>query len=836
MATDNKEDIDPYIGVKVFGDYVLTKKVGEGKIGFVYRAERSSPTDVYACKIVPEHKLKHGWQKELDKLVRLRRLPYIVQYHTHGHAEDLQFRPFTWIIFDFIKGINLNEYLINRPFPLDMAFIENLADKLLQMLHACQAVEVQHGDLHEGNILIEDPDSRRLGSPRTIWVSDFGYGGSHNDITPKNDFKQVFAIVSTLLRKLEPHALNPRDKLMHAKLKAFMDKRLIEQDPTQGEFVGNAETLHAAFLRLSVEAERESIAATDGESIKEPGDYLWAEALGYRADEWQDLFVPEFLAAQELLTKNITVLTGARGCGKTMSFRRLTAYMDKVVGDSSGVAGADQFVGFYVNCREFAEAFPWLPTRLNKAAEQQLIHYFHLAWLSEILKTLGAFDPEGTSDYGWLDSFLTATCPDAYKQLPQGTNILNHARAFIEDEKERCRLVSLGTSDVWPLARFDVLDALQQQMESHLPWIGNKPIYFFLDDYTIPIVPREVQRALNPIVFRRRDKLFFKVSTEAAISFDLRGFRGKHLEVFHDFNLIDLATESLHQSERAKTQLLEKIFKPRIDRHTQLRGKGLGLANVLGPTNLSNNALARQIRSNAQKNNRKRRIVYQGVRAFVGMWSSDIRTMIQMFTDILREVNGQVGAIVLPIKHEAQTKILRAKGGEFLAFAGSSTDPSRSERGPSSTRQGDPFGTHLVSIVEAFVAVSRHELTKGSLVNNEGRSNPKQAFRLEILDKLDLPPSASRYYYGLVRWHIFLQDWRGKSVRGMITPRLYLNRVLIPHAYLSFSTRDNIHLTNDEFVALLERPNEFRAYWEGKRLKGKKRKGTEGSEPTFWDI
>jgi len=144
-----------------------------------------------------------------------------------------------------------------------------------------------------------------------------------------------------------------------------------------------------------------------------------------------------------------------------------------------------------------------------------------------------------------------------------------------------------------------------------------------------------------------------------------------------------------------------------------------------------------------------------------------------------------------------------------------------------------------VSIVEAFVAVSRHELTKGSLIENEGRSNPKQAFRLEILDKLELSPTASRYYYGLVRWHIFLQDWRGKSVRGMITPRLYLNRVLIPHAYLSFSTRDNIHLNNKEFVHLLERPNEFRSYWESKRRKSRTPSGHKAAksfEPTFWDV
>jgi hypothetical protein len=291
---------------------------------------------------------------------------------------------------------------------------------------------------------------------------------------------------------------------------------------------------------LSAESVRESAAAIKGNPLKEPGDYLSAEALGFRADEWQNLFVPEFLAARELLSKNVTVLTGARGCGKTMSFRRLTAFMDKLIGSSSGVNGADQFIGFYINCRELAEAFPWLPEHLNQSAEKQIIHFFHLTWLAEIFKTLDIYDPNHLEQFGWLDGFLTGIFTERYTPLPRGANVLAHARAFIETEKERCRLARLGRGSLpaWPLARLDLLDLIQHQIETHVSWVGEKSLYLFLDDYTIPIVPGEVQRALNPIIFKRRDKLFFKVSTEAANSFDLRGFRDKPLEVFQDFHLI----------------------------------------------------------------------------------------------------------------------------------------------------------------------------------------------------------------------------------------------------------------------------------------------------------
>jgi hypothetical protein len=207
--------------------------------------------------------------------------------------------------------------------------------------------------------------------------------------------------------------------------------------------------------------------------------------------------------------------------------------------------------------------------------------------------------------------------------------------------------------------------------------------------------------------------------------------------------------------------------------------------------------------------------------------------MIQMLTDILREVNGQN---TLPIPKTIQDKAYRTKGGEFLVFTESINDPSSWEKAPTSTKPGTFYGTHLRNIAEAFVNVSRYELTQGPLVSNHPHLNPKQAFRLEIIDKFNVPKEAMWFYNGLVRWHIFLQDWRGKSVRGMITPRLYLNRVLIPFANLTFSSHDNIPMTNDEFVSLLLNPRAFLRVWKEKRTNQMKRSSKRPNKPTLWDV
>lgn len=822
---------DPNIGLNPWKDYILKDFRGKGKIGKVYKAVNASdPKDFLACKVILLENLKDGWERELHKLSLLRGIDHVVQYY-HSDVASYDFnKSYVFVMYQFIDGWNLRDY-IKKNGNLDLALIELLAQTIIKVLFACQKVDILHGDLHQGNIMISKPDERLVGSPNTIWITDFGYGGSHNQVRPKDDLKQLYSILSALLHKLNKSELNPRDRIVYDKIQELLDTKLLEHDATQKKFA-SIETIVNDFENIGRNAEVQVAVEKQGGLVQGPGDYLWAEALGYRANEWKILFVPEILGSRDLLSKNITILTGARGCGKTMAFRRLTAYMDALIGENSGVQGADEFVGFYVNCRDIVEAFPWLPIDENTAIAQQIIHFFHLLWLAEICKTLAIKDIK--INYDWLDIFINKIFKKRYFSLPAGADTLSHVRAFIENEKEKCRLTRVGKFDgieEWPLLRIDFLDLLLKELHQNIPWIAKRPLYFFLDDYTIPTITRSTQRVLNPIIFKRRSDLFFKISTESSNSFDNLGIQGKPLELNQDYELIDMATESLHQNERSKQELLNKIFIPRIDRHSKLKNQNLNLLDILGKTTFTGNELARKMREASQNGNQKR-IEYHGIGAFVGMWSSDTRTMIQMFVDVLREAENDTNdQNFFPVKTTIQDRVYRAAGGEFLKFMESVTDPSEWEINinETSTRLGGKFGNHLKDIVEAFINVSRYEMTQGNLVSNQGRNLPKQAFRIEILDKFELTDEKSiSYYNGLTRWHVFLQDWRGKSVRGMLTPRLYLNRMLIPYTNLTFSSHDNIAFNNDQFVMLLTKPKSFYEYW--KRNKKNKVDNTNGPD------
>ena len=79
---------------------------------------------------------------------------------------------------------------------------------------------------------------------------------------------------------------------------------------------------------------------------------------------------------------------------------------------------------------------------------------------------------------------------------------------------------------------------------------------------------------------------------------------------------------------------------------------------------------------------------------------------------------------------------------------------------------------------------------------------------------------AREYYRGLIRYGVFIQDYRAKSVRGTAATRLYLRSLLVPYCRLTFSKRDCISLEWSDFDKLLLSPNKFKEEYIKKPKKG----------------
>jgi predicted Ser/Thr protein kinase len=503
MALDGGQQ-DPYIGLKI-GKYVVEKRLGEGQIGRVYKAVDRSVNAIVASKFIPNP--REGWQNEITKVTSLQGVPHVVSYRDNGYVK-VQDQEVLYILWDFIPGRSLRE--VAQSEELEVHLLSAVVEAVLTVLGACQDRDVVHADLHWGNILIQDSDPAIRSDDRRIWVTDFGYCtasmGTRGGKTLLDDLKGLARIISQCTECVDFHSLSARERHVYRALKEEFPKYLHETSRVEADYARNARELLAKWSSIRLEAEAESTGAARAMRID---DYPAAEMIGERWAEWKSLFVPKCIGVRTLTSRNIVVLTGVRGCGKSMLFRRLTASYDLHLG-SSGVPGGTDFLGFYMNARYLAEAFPWLPEEKENEARHQILHYFHICWCLEILDWLVALPDEGKpSDCLWLAAFLRERLPQQERARLVSLSYKG-IWAFLGKERERSRLKTeyRASTEEWTLTSIDFLSQFWDLVAKHVPQVADRPMHCFLDDYSTPLVSPTLQRILNPIVFSRRATVF----------------------------------------------------------------------------------------------------------------------------------------------------------------------------------------------------------------------------------------------------------------------------------------------------------------------------------------
>ncbi len=800
------EKNDPFIGLKLEG-YVIKRQCGLGKIASgVYYAKRDGAIpDERAIKFMPTKTLRRGWQNEISKVTKLGLTDRVVPYIKDGKI-TISGQKYTWIAWKFIKGKSLKE--LAATLQVTVPLVCDVVEQILSVLHGCSKIGIQHGDLHSGNILIEDSNEIYINpEEQRIWVTDFGYLTNSMGKDILDDYHGLVGIINECLGAIDFHALNGQDKLTFSAIKRKVLRDLQESDATQGDFVRNPRKLLERFQIIRLQEK-----TPDGQELKRVGDYLAAEHIGERYDEWKSLFVPSFVGSDQLLGRNICVLTGLRGCGKTMLFRRLTALFDFHLG-ASGVPGAESFTGFYFNARSLAEAFPWLPADKEADARDQVINYFHVSLILEILEWLSFLYQGKKKPPIWLAAFFKRFYEDELIVTESNELIIRHLKSFFAQELEKCRLKSGYIVARWRLARLDFLDQFTKEIEKNIESTTGKPFYFFIDDYSSPLVTEATQRILNSVLFRRSARTIFKIATESIESIELEGLHNKSLEQEDDFVLIDSGTETIQRSKIVNRKTIADILQPRIERDSRLAKRNLTLVDILGNTPYNNIELAEQLRSDPDKD--KKNVKYHGLQVFCDLWSSNVREIISIFADMITTETPE--RITAPPPGESlisislQNKNFRNAGSKYRSLLIAATDPTKKLSEIAATDRS--YGEHLQKIADAFHQIAAYDL-QNKTSKNVANIRPKQARRIEIADvSQDLPSELLPYYRGMIRYGLFIRDWRGKSARGKAVPRLYLRSILIPFYTLSFSKRDAITMEWPEFCEFLRNPREFAVGW-----------------------
>ena len=348
----------------------------------------------------------------------------------------------------------------------------------------------------------------------------------------------------------------------------------------------------------------------------------------------------------------------------------------------------------------------------------------------------------------------------------------------------------------------EVLPAVCRVLSEGLPCLAARPIYFFFDDYSTPKISGELQQNVNRLLMQRSSACFFKLATESPASYESSDVDGKSYVEGREFRLLNLGMDFINAEIQDKLGFVDDVFRRRFQ-YTE--GYPVSSLEVLVgdvTDEWTHNEMARALREG-----RHPRI--WGRRALAELCSGDVHFIIGLVGKMVASAGGSeslVDAVTPAVAAEVQNRAIRGEAGSFLK-----------------NLRRLPAGQSLVEVVEAFGSVASSYLRFRNSKNEGGRP-PHQASRIEPYEDPRLSGKAKEVYEDLLRYSVFIEDVRGKSRRGNVVPRLYLRRFLIPFFNLTFSRRDSLELSVEDFEQLLVEPKEFE---KKKRLKGPQSGDTE---------
>ena len=800
MGKSSLPPVNCFVG-ESFEGYEFIGEIGRGNIGVVYKVYNESLDHYRACKIIPEQALNRDWEIEIKKVVKLDGISQIAQYANHGEKLFGNTR-YVCLLGEYIAGDNLRDFIRNDSTVLTLEIISAITDQILQAFNAMKYEGISHSDLHEGNILIYY--DTRIINPETprIKIIDFGIGGSHNNLKPKDDYRELARILYNLLELIDPSDLDGGDRFFYDQFLEFIRKKLLETNPTVGTFVQNPQELINILRRIP--DEYNAIEVERPKKLTHPFDYLRCEQIGNSFELLQLLYSQNFPGYNDLLRRNNTILTGPRGCGKTTIFRNLSLKTQIMAGKREGAPG--DFIGIYYHCTDLYFAFPYLKSELSDVRRLAIIHYFNLSILYEILDLLSETskrfeDLVNERDVIDFQIFLKGYF-SIYHQPPEGSNILRHLMSFIVGEKKAVRdwfnrKKGAKKPDFLPL---DFIKETSLFLQKDIKLFRDKPIYYLLDDYSLPTVSEQLQRTLNDFILFPTEgaEHFYKISTESIITFYPYNSKDKLMVENREYVVVDIGSYFLHSDSSVIEIFLSEVINNRLKNSEEIDAKYYDIQLILGENPYkSYNELARKLRAGG-------RVRYYGWETVVDLCSGDVANILElvkrMFEAVGPENFSDPDGVEMPIAYHKsdnlknthiQDKAIREAGNEFLQQIGAIP--------------AEDCGPQLKKIAEAFGRIAHWYLLNKNSKNLESKP-PQQAFRIEMQEPPDLDETSKKIYDNLIKYGIFLRDIRGKSQRGNVVDRLYLRRLLIPTFKLTPSKRDSVRLDKEEILLLLKEP------------------------------
>lgn len=773
------------------GNYVIDMHRGSGMNAHVFRAHSDELRHNIAVKIIPRQNLGPNWKQEFQKANRLSS-QVVVRFPSFGEWQDTDHDIDCVILLsDYIPGKNLKEYIQHNKNIVSVNFITDLLKTMFDLFNEMDDRPFQHGDLHSGNILVEDRSTSLMGPDYAFRVTDFGTTSASENGIEKDDFEQLAFILKDLLENVDYQGSVPLEQFTFNILNDhFLAKHLVETDTTRDPYARRPKKL---FDHLNeIESEFDKIQSNEAvKKITDPFEYLSCEQIGDSHSLLKALYSDRFLGLSDIETRNNLVLTGPRGCGKSTVFKSLSLQHRLII--NKDYPDKLTYIGIYYRCDDLYFAFPRYMAPDRQEALDVPLHFITSTLLNELFDSIkkwaskyyrGEFDKKE----GNVSRSIWELLELSRSQEP-GIDSFRALSARLQKERFRAarKLVNDPNQSFGHYFGPDILIKICNMLIEKFSFLNDRPFFFFIDDYSSPKITIELQQNLNRLLMQRTSSCFFKLSTESPVSYARSDIDTKAYVEGREFTLINLGLIYIHAEIKEKLQFIEDVFNRRLKAIDNYPVSDLEA--LLGSySELNFNEDARLIR-------RGKRIKFWGKESLCHLCCGDIYHIIDLVKRMVVNIGGAQGLAEIEspqkISAKEQSKATREQAGNFLKGL-----------------RILPNGSKLVEIVAAFGIIAHSYLRYRNSKNVE-TNPPWQAHRIEPYEPLKLSNEAQKIYDELLRYSVFIEDVRGKSRRGKVVPRLYLRRLLIPHFNLTFSMRDSIGLEANEVEKLLLLPKEF---------------------------
>lgn len=652
------------------GNYSIIDTLARGFYGAIYVAESGALRRRSVLKVVARG-VYQAFGKDFAEECRIHDEVASGTQHLVGILDmfeaDVRFRdepedlPCHVAVLEYVEGEQLDKFLDNES-QLTATVIAQIAVDLFRLLLELENKQRFHNDLHAGNLVIRTlpPDQRRAESiePGVLAVAvDLGSitdaSRSHEE-QQTGDLHQVAHHLLTLSERLLDHPERGDDvdyRLATAlqEIAHMLSPESVKQRPPQ--FRDLIALVYAAFEVAS-------------SPWKEPVGGLRTFDESNNAQTLRAWFVPRLLIdpggwQEQLQVAGPQVITGMRGCGKTMLLRSLQFHARASLATPRGtetrrpaseVLAEDGYVGLYVSCTRLLDRLGSPLAKLHEPYARLFIAYARealraLRHLRELPSETPLVSPAAQ---GAIAAAVSAFINDSDLDGVDSVLVLERRLQQLQTSLERGE--ATHTLLAHPTVAFP---HLAEAVLSCSPLWAAARVYFLLDDVSTRHLHEEAIRNLISTLMFNHERCAFKVTTEAQTLELVLKSPGlvEEARIGRDYETFDLGAkinERLRQDAgRAGRTFITDVLAARAEQYVSHPQESPAM--ILGDASLE--SIARTIASSS-KTAPEKKAVYHGITALAALCVGDIGDVISIY-EMIRSRAGRIG--LLPVEPQIQS-------------------------------------------------------------------------------------------------------------------------------------------------------------------------------------